>query len=51
MTRKHFTAIAMNLNATGASAMTCRSIAHTCAGFNSNFDFDKFMEACGHGGS
>ena len=25
----------------------CRCVARSCVDFNSNFNFDKFMEACG----
>ena len=48
MTRKHFRALAEALKESKASLATCQSIARTISQFNANFDYVKFLEACGH---
>lgn len=51
MTRKHFTEIASTLAAVRADLRTCEEMGYTLSKFNQAFDFGKFMDACGHGGS
>ena len=48
MTRKHFDAIAEALRATNASNQTIEAMALVCAHFNTNFQYDKFLEASGY---
>ena len=48
MTRKHFKAIAEALKTSKASLNTCQAIARELSAFNSQFNYAKFLEACGH---
>lgn len=48
MSRKHFRAIAEALKGAKASLEVCQAVASTMYQFNSGFDRDKFLEACGH---
>jgi hypothetical protein len=49
MTRKHFIAMAAALKAADANYDICREMAGFCSSQNGNFDFGRFMDACGHG--
>ena len=46
MTRKHFKQLAEALRISEASPETVKQIALVCARNNSNFDWDKFRQAC-----
>lgn len=48
MTRKHFVAMAASLKEAGASLAVCHAMADFCNTQNSNFDWSRFMVACGY---
>ena len=48
MSRKHFIAVAETLKTQNANKELCLELAYQFKAFNSNFDINKFMTACGH---
>jgi hypothetical protein len=49
MTRQHFEAIAGILKFNQADKPLCEELGLKFMGFNPNFDYSKFLQACGHG--
>ena len=48
MSRKHFVIVAASLKEQKASFQTCVQVTNALIGCNANFDYDRFMTACGH---
>jgi hypothetical protein len=48
MSRKHFEVIAETLKTQNADKELCIELAYQFWAFNSNFNINKFMTACGH---
>jgi len=49
MTRQHFEAIAGILKFNQADKALCEELGLKFMDFNPNFNYGKFLEACGHG--
>ena len=49
MTRQHFEAIAGILKFNRADKALCEELGLKFMDFNPNFDYGKFLTACGHG--
>jgi hypothetical protein len=48
MSRKHFLVIATCLRINKANYELCEMLAYQFKAFNSNFDINRFLTACGH---
>ena len=48
MTRKQFVIIAASLKEQQASFETCKQVTNALIKCNENFDYNRFMTACGH---
>ena len=48
MTRKHFVIVAQSLKEQKATFETCVQVTNALIKCNENFDYDRFMTACGH---
>lgn len=48
MSKKHFVALAAALKQAKASQDVCSAVAGVCARSNINFNWSRFMEACGY---
>lgn len=48
MSRKHFEVIAETLKTQQATKELCLELAYQFKAFNSSFDINRFMNACGH---
>ena len=47
MTRKHFVIVAASLKEHQASFETCKQVTNAFIKCNENFDYNRFMAACG----
>jgi hypothetical protein len=48
MTRKYFVIIAASLKEQQASFETCKQVTNALIKCNEDFDYNRFMTACGH---